>query len=84
MEKNDGDQPGAQNDEKRDRPAPGRQLPYSQLSSGEAGCIPKAEVLGCPFHWATHMWGSRRFLTGDDSRNNWGVALIRFGEGLAQ
>ena len=51
---------------------------------GEAGCIPKAEVLGCPFHWATHMWGSRCFLTGDDSRNNWWVALITFGEGLAQ
>ena len=29
----------------------------------------------------THMWGSRRFLTGDDSRNNWWVALITFGEG---
>jgi hypothetical protein len=27
------------------------------------------------------MWGSRRFLTGDDSRNNWWVALMTFGEG---
>ncbi len=30
---------------------------------------------------ATHMWGSRRFATHDDSRNNWWVALITFGEG---
>jgi stearoyl-CoA desaturase (delta-9 desaturase) len=30
---------------------------------------------------ATHMWGKRRFSTRDDSRNNWWVALITFGEG---
>ena len=30
---------------------------------------------------ASHMWGSRRFATGDDSRNNWWVALLTFGEG---
>jgi stearoyl-CoA desaturase (delta-9 desaturase) len=30
---------------------------------------------------ATHMWGGRRFDTRDDSRNNWMVALISFGEG---
>ncbi len=30
---------------------------------------------------ATHMWGSRRFATHDDSRNNWWVALLTFGEG---
>ena len=30
---------------------------------------------------ATHMWGSRRFKTRDDSRNNWWVALMTFGEG---
>ena len=30
---------------------------------------------------ATHMWGRRRFSTRDDSRNNWWVALITFGEG---
>jgi stearoyl-CoA desaturase (delta-9 desaturase) len=30
---------------------------------------------------ATHMWGARRFSTRDDSRNNWWVALITFGEG---
>ena len=30
---------------------------------------------------ATHMWGSRRFETRDDSRNLWWVALITFGEG---
>lgn len=30
---------------------------------------------------ATHLWGSRRFATDDDSRNNWWVALLTFGEG---
>jgi fatty-acid desaturase len=30
---------------------------------------------------ASHMWGRRRFATRDDSRNNWWVALITFGEG---
>lgn len=30
---------------------------------------------------ATHMWGARRFATGDKSRNNWWVAIITFGEG---
>lgn len=30
---------------------------------------------------ATHLWGGRRFETTDDSRNNWWVALLTFGEG---
>jgi stearoyl-CoA desaturase (delta-9 desaturase) len=30
---------------------------------------------------ATHLWGSRRFKTRDDSTNNWWVALMTFGEG---
>lgn len=30
---------------------------------------------------ATHLWGSRRFSTRDDSRNNWWVALLTGGEG---
>jgi stearoyl-CoA desaturase (delta-9 desaturase) len=30
---------------------------------------------------ATHLWGKRRFATRDDSRNNWWVALLSFGEG---
>ena len=30
---------------------------------------------------ATHIWGSRRFDTRDDSRNNWWVALLTGGEG---
>src|SRR4029078_10690698 len=30
---------------------------------------------------ATHMWGSRRFETRDDSRNSWWVALLTFGAG---
>jgi stearoyl-CoA desaturase (Delta-9 desaturase) len=42
-------------------------------------------VVGLHATWlvnsATHMWGSRRFATRDDSRNNWWVALLTFGEG---
>lgn len=42
-------------------------------------------VVGLHATWlvnsATHMWGKRRFLTRDDSRNNWWVALLTFGEG---
>jgi fatty-acid desaturase len=42
-------------------------------------------VVGLHFTWlvnsATHMWGSRRFDTRDDSRNSWWVALLTFGEG---
>ncbi len=30
---------------------------------------------------ATHLWGSRMFNTPDDSRNNWWVAMLSFGEG---
>ncbi len=30
---------------------------------------------------ATHLWGTRRFHTSDDSRNSWWVALLTFGEG---
>ncbi len=30
---------------------------------------------------ATHMWGYRNFPTRDQSRNNWWVALLSFGEG---
>ncbi len=30
---------------------------------------------------ATHIWGSRRFETRDDSTNNWWVAALSFGEG---
>jgi fatty-acid desaturase len=30
---------------------------------------------------ATHMWGRKRFETGEDSRNSWWVALVSFGEG---
>lgn len=42
-------------------------------------------VVGLHATWlvnsATHMWGKRRFTTRDDSRNNWWVALLTFGEG---
>jgi fatty-acid desaturase len=42
-------------------------------------------VVGLHTTWlvnsATHLWGSRRFETRDDSTNNWWVALMTFGEG---
>ena len=42
-------------------------------------------VCGWHFTWlvnsATHLWGSRRFDTRDDSRNNGLVAAVTFGEG---
>jgi stearoyl-CoA desaturase (delta-9 desaturase) len=47
--------------------------------------IPLRVILGLHATWfvnsATHMWGSRRFKTTDDSRNSWWVALLTFGEG---
>jgi stearoyl-CoA desaturase (delta-9 desaturase) len=30
---------------------------------------------------ATHMWGSQRFQTGDDSTNNFWIAMVTWGEG---
>jgi stearoyl-CoA desaturase (delta-9 desaturase) len=42
-------------------------------------------VLGLHATWlvnsATHLWGSRRFVTRDDSTNNWWVAMLTWGEG---
>lgn len=42
-------------------------------------------VMGWHFTWlvnsATHLWGSRRFETRDDSRNNGLVAALSWGEG---
>ena len=42
-------------------------------------------VVGWHFTWlvnsATHLWGSRRFETRDDSRNNGLIAAVTFGEG---
>ncbi len=42
-------------------------------------------TVGLHFTWlvnsATHMWGTRRFVTRDDSTNSWWVALLTFGEG---
>ncbi|MEP7270270.1 MAG: fatty acid desaturase [Acidobacteriota bacterium] len=42
-------------------------------------------VFSWHFTWlvnsAAHIWGTRRFTTRDDSRNNWWVALLSFGEG---
>ncbi|MGO9258375.1 MAG: acyl-CoA desaturase [Bryobacteraceae bacterium] len=48
-----------------------------------AGCF--RIVFGLHATWlinsATHMWGARRFNTRDDSRNNFLIALVSFGEG---
>jgi len=42
-------------------------------------------VVGWHFTWlvnsATHLWGTRRFETRDDSRNNGLIAAVTFGEG---
>ncbi|MBI5282173.1 MAG: fatty acid desaturase [Candidatus Solibacter usitatus] len=42
-------------------------------------------VIGLHATWlvnsASHIWGGRRFQTRDDSRNNWWVAALTFGEG---
>ena len=42
-------------------------------------------VVGLHATWlvnsATHIWGSRRFATRDDSTNNFLIALLTFGEG---
>jgi fatty-acid desaturase len=42
-------------------------------------------VVGLHSTWlvnsATHMWGSRRFLTSDNSTNSFWVAVLTFGEG---
>lgn len=42
-------------------------------------------VMGWHFTWlvnsATHLWGTRRFDTRDDSRNNGWIAAVTFGEG---
>ena len=48
-----------------------------------AGCLRVVVGLHCTWlvNSATHMWGSRRFVTKDDSRNNWWVGLLTFGEG---
>ena len=48
-------------------------------------CIFLRTVIGHHATWlvnsATHMWGSRRFLTADTSTNNFWVATLTFGEG---
>jgi stearoyl-CoA desaturase (delta-9 desaturase) len=48
-------------------------------------CVFFRVVYGLHVTWlvnsATHLWGSRRFQTTDDSTNNWWVALLAWGEG---
>jgi fatty-acid desaturase len=42
-------------------------------------------AFGLEFTWMVnsvcHYWGTRRFKTNDDSRNNWFVAILTWGEG---
>ena len=56
-----------------------------RLADGATGAIFLRVVVGLHATWlvnsATHMWGTRRFATRDDSRNSWWVALLTFGEG---
>jgi stearoyl-CoA desaturase (delta-9 desaturase) len=35
----------------------------------------------CLINSVAHVWGTRRYETGDESRNNWLLALVTFGEG---
>jgi len=58
------------------------------LVGGWAGLVWGFFVAGVLSHHATftvnslcHLWGRRRYATGDASRNNWLVALLTFGEG---
>ncbi|HVZ59661.1 MAG TPA: fatty acid desaturase [Terriglobales bacterium] len=48
-------------------------------------CIFLRTTVGLHATWlvnsATHIWGSRRFLTGDTSTNSFWVAILTFGEG---
>jgi stearoyl-CoA desaturase (delta-9 desaturase) len=48
-------------------------------------CVFFRVVFGLHATWlvnsATHLWGTRRFHTRDDSKNSWWVALLTFGEG---
>jgi stearoyl-CoA desaturase (delta-9 desaturase) len=50
-----------------------------------AWCVFLRVTLGLHATWlvnsATHLWGSRRFETTDDSTNSWWVAMVTFGEG---
>jgi stearoyl-CoA desaturase (delta-9 desaturase) len=38
-------------------------------------------VLAFTINSLSHLWGKRRYRTGDDSRNNLALALITLGEG---
>ncbi len=57
----------------------------SMASRWFSGALLLRVTLGLHATWlvnsATHMWGSRRFETRDDSRNSWWVALLTGGEG---
>ena len=48
-------------------------------------CVFFRTVWGLHSTWlvnsATHMWGKQRFLTGDQSKNSFWVAILSFGEG---
>ena len=64
-----------------------RALSCWPLAAGRwcCGAFSSRTVIGLHSTWlvnsATHMWGTRRFLTGDTSKNSFWVALLTFGEG---
>ena len=49
------------------------------------GVLPARNVSACTCTWLvnslTHIFGTRRFETGDDSRNSFFLAVLTFGEG---
>ena len=58
------------------------------LAGGAAGLVwgylvPTVLLYHCTFaiNSIAHLFGTRRFETGDGSRNNWWLALVTFGEG---
>ena len=67
--------------------SPSSASPCSRSAAGRwcSGWCSSASPSGLHATWlvnsATHMWGSRRFQTKDDSKNSWWVAILTFGEG---
>ena len=56
---------------------------YAQMSewSGVAIASPLDQTGTFTINSLSHVFGNRRYQTTDDSRNNWLVALLTFGEG---
>lgn len=54
---------------------------FARLAIGYALAVAVLLHFTSAVNYVCHRWGTRRFETGDDSRNNWLVALITWGEG---